>query len=61
MQIKVIVSEHSGDFQNEVNSYLKEGWQLHGESNIQTNAHQDTWDGSLRTWSRTTYVQVLKK
>mgnify|MGYP005998830237 CR=1 FL=1 len=61
MEITTVTKEHSEDFTNAINKLLKENWNLHGEPNIQTTSHQDTWDGRLRTWSKTTYTQVLSK
>jgi hypothetical protein len=61
MQIKTVSSSNSDSFEREVNKLLAEGWELHGNPNIQTVAQQDTWDGRLRAWSTTMFSQVLKK
>jgi hypothetical protein len=61
MQIKIVTTEYSKDFEKEVNQLLGEGWELHGPPSMITTAHQDTWDDRLRSWSTTTYSQALKK
>lgn len=61
MQIKVITTCSSKDFEKESNKLLSEGWELQGYPSITTTSHQDTWDDRLRTWSQTTYSQVFKK
>jgi hypothetical protein len=61
MKIKTVTAGNREDFDEGVNSLLGEGWQLHGQPNITSVAQQDTWDGKLRCWKETIYIQVLKK
>ena len=59
-KIQTVFKSYRKDFDDEVNRLLAEGWELHGEPKVETNAHHDTWDGRQRSWSETTFSQVLK-
>lgn len=59
MQIKTISSETTAHFDERVNSWLKEGWKLHGP--IQVNTNIVPASEYRLAEMRTLYVQVLIK
>lgn len=61
MKIKTITTDGRTTFDEQINALLSEGWELHGTPFVIRTAHQDTWGGRQRSWSETTYSQVLKK
>jgi hypothetical protein len=61
MQIKTISMYDPQNFEKEVNSFLKQGWELHGTPAINSVSELHTWDGDKYSRIKTIYVQVLKK
>lgn len=61
MKIITISEQHPLDFDNKVNKLLKNGWELHGTSTVQTVSRHDTWNGKPYSIPETTYTQVLKR
>ena len=60
-EIEVVQNDNAREFQENVNSLLKQGYILHGDPQYQYVSCQDTWDGRLRSWTKHSYVQVLKR
>ena len=61
MKIQTVSTSYPDLFEKEVNCLLEQGWELHGDPQITTVAIQNEWDGRLGGYSKTTYVQILKK
>ncbi len=60
-EIKVVQSESGKQFEEKVNSLLKQGFTLHGEPQYRKVSCQDSWAGRQRSWTEQSYVQVLKR
>ena len=60
-EIKVVNTQDSKKFEDEVNTLLKEGWVLHGETVISKVPQMDSWGDRKRAWIVQFYTQVLKR